>query len=331
MPFGVLAAHIDYKWFPGAIVFMNIFFILSAYLITTLLIKDIKIYKQIRFKTFYARRFLRLFPAYYIMLGAYCLAVALFLKNPRQYYDDALFSGLYISNWIRAFSIETPDWLGHTWSLSIEEQYYLCWPLLLSILVALLGVGRRLVLALIIAVIGFAAWRYWLAYTGAPIVRLYNGTDVRADTLLIGCIIAVVRSYNNFNIGWLIRISRALVLPLGLFIFFVLGFLVHWQNKNVYTWGSSLIDISVGIFLFGLLSSSGSLIHRLFENRVLIYLGKISYSTYLWHYPIFQFVKEFHGQAFEMVVYGVPLTYFCAWLSYKFIEKPCIIMKRKFV
>ena len=331
LPFGVLAAHIQYSWFPGAIVFMNIFFILSAYLITALLIKDIKKYGKIRFKIFYIRRILRLFPAYYVMLFFFFLAVTILLQNPQLYYKDILFSGCYISNWIRAFSIETPDWLGHTWSLSIEEQYYICWPLLLYLLTSVFGKGQRLILILILLYASFTLWRYYLAYTGSPIVRLYNGTDVRADTLLVGCIIAILHENFHHGLRFIIKISHILFFPLCVLIFIILGFSLSWQNRYVYTWGTTLIDISVGLFLIGLITKSGTIIHRIFESKVLIFLGKISYATYLWHYPIFKFIRHYHGNDLSVIIYGVPVTYFCAWLSSMLIEKPCIKLKRKFV
>ena len=331
LPFGVLAAHIQYSWFPGAIVFMDIFFILSAYLITILLLKDIGKYEKIRFKIFYARRFLRLFPPYYAMLACFFLATTLILPDPWPHYKDILFAGLYISNWIRALAIETPDWLGHTWSLSIEEQYYLFWPIILTLLVRFLGTGRHLILTLAAFYIFFNLWRYGLADAGRSIVRLYNGTDTRADTLLVGCILAIMRVSQERVFLALARVCRRILLPSFLLIFFVLGFTVNWQERSVYTWGTTCIDIIVAVFLTGLLTSSGTIVHRLFENRILVSLGKLSYATYLWHYPIFHFVRHFHGGDWAVVFIGVPMTYFFAWFSGKYIERPCMLLKRRFV
>ena len=331
LPFGVLAAHIQYRWFPGAIVFMNVFFILSAYLITSLLLRDIDKYGKIRFKIFYTRRFLRLFPAYYVLLAIYCLVSFLLLPDTRAHYLDALYAGLYVSNWTRAFDIKTADWLGHTWSLSIEEQFYLCWPVLFSLLAGWLGFSRRILAVLVAAMVSFAAWRFWLASDGASIARLYNGTDVRADTLLVGCIVAVVFSRKIGNPALLARIGRMLFVPLAILIFFVFGFTLHWQTVALYTWGTTLIDVCVGVFLIGLVTQSGSIVHRVFESKVLVYLGKLSYSTYLWHYPIFQFMREYQCNDWQVALYGVPLTYGFAWLSYTYIEKPFILLKRKYV
>lgn len=331
LPFGVLAAHIQYRWFPGAIVFMNVFFILSAYLITTLLLRDIAKYGKIRFKIFYIRRFMRLFPAYYAMLSAYCIACFLLLPDTNSHYLDALYAGLYVSNWTRAFDVKTADWLGHTWSLSIEEQFYLCWPVLLALLVGWLGFSKRLLGLLLAAAASFALWRFWLALDGASIPRLYNGSDVRADTLLVGCIVAVIFSGKTGGSALLTRISQPLFLPLTVLIFFVLGFSLHWQAVSVYTWGTTLIDICVGLFLVGLTTRSDSVVHRLFESKFLVFLGKLSYSTYLWHFPIFQFLRYYQCTDWQVTLYGVPLTYSCAWFSYVFIEKPFILMKRKYV
>lgn len=332
MPFGVLAAHIEYQWFPGGIVFMNVFFILSAYLITTILLKDLAANGNISFRKFYIRRVLRLFPANYMVIAAYLVCALLLLDKPQPHFLDGIAAASYVSNWTRAFSVPMPNWLAHTWSLSIEEQYYLLWPPLLALLVRFLGTGVRLIHMLLALIILFAAWRYYLAHDGASILRLYNGTDVRADTLLIGCVVAILLSFDGVKNHVRFRKTvRCLFVPLAILIFCVLGFTLQVQSRALYTWGTSLIDLCVGVFVIGLITSSNTVVHRIFETKALVFLGKMSYSTYLWHFPIFMFMKErFAADNLTMVVIGMPLTYLCAYLSFRYIETPFLASKRKY-
>ncbi|HVN35413.1 MAG TPA: acyltransferase, partial [Casimicrobiaceae bacterium] len=123
MTITVIAAHLDPDWYPGAIIFMDTFFIISGYLITSLLLKDWFELGRIRFARFYLRRIYRLYPALVLMLAAYLIVAALFLR-PFEPALRAVGAALfYMMNWARAFDWDISTHLGHAWSLSIEEQF----------------------------------------------------------------------------------------------------------------------------------------------------------------------------------------------------------------
>lgn len=332
MPFGVLAAHVVYEWFPGAIVFMNIFFMLSAYLITSLLLRDIQRHGHIRFKQFYIRRVLRLFPANYAMIILLTIPVVVLLPDVASHLKQSAAAALYISNWTRAFEVPMTEWLGHTWSLSIEEQYYLAWPLVFSLLVKRFGVTNRTVAIVLALAATSALWRLWLERHGAPQVRLYNGTDVRADTLLIGCALAMLLSLEWFRDSPLVlAVTRHALLPIALTLFIVLGFTLNWEWRGLYSWATPLIDTSIAVFLAGLVLHRETLVHRFFENKVLVFLGRMSYSTYLLHYPIFYLLRTvFDCGTWGVLFIGFPVTYGMAYLFYRFIETPFLEAKVRF-
>src|ERR1700719_2540248 len=141
MTLGVLAAHTRYLLLPGAVLFMDIFFVMSGYLITSLLINDYRKRGAIDFKKFYTRRFLRLYPALDAMLTALLIVAALFSSEFKLRLIDAGVAFFYISNYWRAFDGIGLWYTTHTWSLSIEEQFYVLWPLMFTLLLNRFGLS----------------------------------------------------------------------------------------------------------------------------------------------------------------------------------------------
>jgi peptidoglycan/LPS O-acetylase OafA/YrhL len=186
---------------------VNVFFVLSGFLITGVLLKEHHDTGRIRLSAFYMRRALRLFPALWLMLGTF-MAVALFFFPQRvpELWPAALAGALYVMNWVNAFELFPTTMFAHTWSLAIEEQFYLLWPL---VLIASLAYGRRVALA---AAVGLAAasaaWAAWLWYSGAPAHRTDNGFDTRACLLLVGCAIALGPELVR---QWIARLARPLL------------------------------------------------------------------------------------------------------------------------
>lgn len=188
----VMLFHADVPMLRGGYIGVDIFFVLSGFLISSLLIEEFHASGTINIKHFYIRRLLRLAPAVLLLLAIFSLLSFLFLSPERSSRNliDALIALTYMSNWARAFSIHPPDYLGHTWSLSIEEQFYIFWPLTL---VLFLRLSPRLshVAVLILAIaLASAGLRIFLLAEGASFFRLYNGLDTRADALMIGCALA---------------------------------------------------------------------------------------------------------------------------------------------
>ena len=327
MTLGVMAAHVREAWCPGSFVYMDTFFLMSAYLITALLLKGWGRNGSIGFARFYWRRVLRLFPAFYVMLAAFCV-LALFLPDTRGHLTQALVAGLYISNWTRAFGVEMPQFLGHTWSLAIEEQYYLLWPLLLAGLLKWSGLRLRSVAIVLLAALGFAAWRSWLAFDGAPIERLYNGTDTRADALLIGCALGLALALPQVRDNAAVqRFCRAMALP-AVLVLLVAGYTLQWQMRWMYAGGSVLFSCVSAVLVAALVLPHRSLAHRVFELPPLVFLGRICYGLYVWHFPIYNALRFGLGLSDTWVAgVGIPLTFAVATLSYRYIERPFLAIK----
>ena len=328
MTLGVLAAHVRESWCPGAFIYMDTFFLMSAYLITALLLKGWKRTGEIGLGRFYYRRVLRLFPANYAMIAAFAAVAWLLLDDWSGHLRQILVASIYVSNWTRAFDVPMPQFLGHTWSLSIEEQYYLLWPLLLAGLLKLWGVGVRSIVAVVATALAFSLWRSWLVLDGASIERLFNGTDTRADALLLGCALGLALALPKVreHAAWQAFCRRA-ALPCVL-ILLIGGYTTHWQMREMYA-GGSVFFMGVSLLLVAaLVLPQRTLAHRVFELQPLVFLGRICYGLYLWHFPIYN-VLRFH---YELPVAGVagigiPLTFLAAILSYRYIERPFLAIK----
>ena len=197
----VMAFHAHASFMKGGYIGVDIFFVLSGFLITSLLVSEYDRYGSVSLKNFYMRRVVRLAPALIILLLVFCLDSFLFLsgKKANNNYVDSLISLFYLSNWARAFSLHPPDYLGHTWSLSIEKQFYFVWPILLLNFLRFFN-SRKLIVLITIS-IALLAWmlRVYLQIKGATMERLYNGLDTRADALMVGCAIGVAYSSGMFN------------------------------------------------------------------------------------------------------------------------------------
>jgi peptidoglycan/LPS O-acetylase OafA/YrhL len=328
MTLGVLAAHLRESWCPGAFVYMDTFFLMSAYLITALLLKGWKREGRIHFGRFYLRRALRLFPAAYAMILAFVLFAVPFLGDTGGHLKQAAVAALYVSNWTRAFEVPMPQFLGHTWSLSIEEQYYLLWPLLLALLLRFAGLRMRTVAIVGALALGFSLWRTWLTLEGASIDRLFNGTDTRADALLIGCALGIALALPQVRAhAGLQAFCRRAALPCVVLLL-AAGYSVHWQMRGMYAGGSVVFMLVSAVLVAALVLPQRTLAHRVFELPPLVFLGRICYGLYLWHFPIYNVLRfGFELPLAGVAGLGVPLTFLAAILSYRYIERPFLAIK----
>src|SRR5262249_10444122 len=206
----VLAFHC--RLLPGGSLGVDIFFVLSGFLITSLLVEEWERRGTISFKHFYLRRALRLLPAFLLTLLA--CAVAIWIWGSREELAtlgrESLVAICYISNWPALHQVGMPH-LGHTWSLSLEEQFYFLWPLLLWLMLWLRLPRRRLIAVLVAGIVACAVLRFTLyrlncvpgPEKAANVLRLYMGLDTRADALLVGCVTGLLACWN-----WLPTSSR---------------------------------------------------------------------------------------------------------------------------
>ncbi|WP_198970410.1 acyltransferase family protein [Xylophilus sp. ASV27] len=340
----VLVGHVQYSWLPGSFIFMDTFFMMSGFLITRILVRQWQQNGKINLLEFYRRRFRRLAPALLLVVAFVGLCSALIGRtspNPGLHLLAAIF---YFENWLRALAIPHDGILGHTWSLAIEEQFYLVWPLLL---IAGLSIGpaprnlanstgtpsalhsTRWIVFLSAVVILCMAWRTHLALRGVPIERLYNGTDMRLDSLGLGALLALtfhtrhVRAISNWLAsGW----ASTAVLALLWWAAFNVDFRWHiW-----YAWIQPICTLLSLALLAGLLAMPPTTyLFKLFSHPAIRYVGTISYGFYLWHYPLIDLSRELlQLQPVGVLLISASLTLLLASISYHFLELPLLGGKR---
>jgi peptidoglycan/LPS O-acetylase OafA/YrhL len=278
---------------------VDLFFVLSGFLITTLLLEERTETGRISLRGFYIRRIRRLLPALVVMLATYSLISILEGHDPSR---DLELLGFYSANVTEAFVGWFPSGLDHLWSLAEEEQFYLVWPLLLLVFVR----TRRLLTFTVALAAVLVLYRAGLTINGTSMTRLYNGPDTHSDGLVIGAILAIVGQ------------RRSLAVPEGLPPWivgaFVLAVLITPINTGWQIAGLPLFELVCA----GLIAAAvtGSSLVPVLSWRPLVFLGKISYSLYLWHYMLFW------AFGFAHALVALPISVACALLSYRFVEQP---------
>ncbi|MGJ5080006.1 acyltransferase family protein [Bradyrhizobium sp. HKCCYLS3013] len=325
MTLGVVTAHVSHTLVPGAVLYIDLFFVASAYYITGLLLRDIDKHGHIRFRQFYARRFARIVPPLLLMLAAYLLFTWLLRPPFLPAVERAAIALSYISNYWYVFDPKTIEDIGHTWTLSTEEQFYLLWPLTFVFLVKRFGVTWRLVGAICAIAAAIWAWRVALVLDGAEWRRLYTAFDTRADALMAGCAMAVVlRLVPHGASPALDRLWPKLAWPL--LIYWGTVTFLFWPadgpSMNYYLFGSMVCGVLPGILALTMLARShGTILHRIFEWPVALFLGRIFYGIYLWHLPILNFLDSYGVWWPLRLAIGLPLSVLAATLSYAYLER----------
>jgi len=334
----VLAFH--FTWNPtGGWLGVDLFFVLSGYLITSTLLEDMDRFAGGRFTPAHARRFyigrvLRILPA---LLEMCALFGAIALMNPEhttRFWANVQPTLLLYSNWRRAFHLEFPDYLGHTWSLAIEEQFYLVWPLVLLVFLRVPRRERVLGGFLAIAIAAVAVLRFVRVGDHPDIDRLYNGTDTRIDTILMGCLSAIVSRAGGIHRallrhGRVFGTTAALAAALAGWMFWVTNF----QDPWFYRYGMLLFSLTCAVLITYVCLFPSTIIAFALRLRPLTYIGKRSYAIYLFHFPIFMGLYFIHKQtqgwtmAFEA---GVP-TLLLAALSWRYVEHPALQLRKRWV
>ncbi|MCA1716276.1 MAG: acyltransferase family protein, partial [Actinobacteria bacterium] len=360
----VLLYHAGLAWIPGGFLGVEVFFVISGYLITSLLLTEWRQRGRIDLAGFWLRRARRLLPALYLLLAVTLAFAVVFLpEEVAGLRGDAIAAFGYVINWYLVLGQESyfetvgrPSLLQHLWSLAIEEQFYVLWPLLFAAGISF-GIKRwrrrRLLLA---ALVGAAASALLMAFLYRPDVdpsRLYYGTDTRAAGLLIGAALAFVwapgrvpdsdrmdclaaaRHIWPHNNRWLGRLRRRwswiaplLLDALGLA---ALGGLVWFclrldeTQPFLFRGGFALVALTTAVLIMVVVHPRARLGAGLLGRWPLRWLGLRSYGIYLWHWPVFMVTRP----ELDVPIDGLPLlalrlatTVMLAALSYRYVETP---------
>jgi peptidoglycan/LPS O-acetylase OafA/YrhL len=329
----VMLFHAGAGRFPrGGFLGVDVFFVLSGFLITAILLEEHRSRGSIDLARFYLRRVLRLAPALVAMLVLVVSLsfVALDGASARSNVVDAFITLLYSANWARVFHVHPPNlFFAHTWSLSIEEQFYVLWP---PIAAASLRRGRRARNVALASAIGAAfacALRFELARRGASIDRLYNSLDMRADALLVGCAAGAVLAPGVVEERVRLRIAAAAA-PIAALGLLVACFSASWLSVSYYVWGLPLIELAAAsVIVDAVLSVRPTTVKRILEGRLLVKIGAISYGLYLWHFPINAALRMVGFRWAGVLIVGSVVTVALASLSYRVVELPFLERKRR--
>lgn len=324
----VIAAHLGIRPLEGGVVGVHIFFVLSGFLITSLLLKEQQRNGRIALATFYLRRAFRLLPGLLLVVVATDLVLAVDRDNPVSgvTLGSTLPVLLYYANWVWAVhGVDgTLGWFGHMWSLAVEEQFYFLWPPIV-VLIWRRHLSTRVLLGLLVAAaLTSSALRHWaLRHT----VGGFFATPMVAEMLIWGIVFAVARARGLLDD----LVLRRLRLPC---LTVVLAY-VALAPTAVYARidGSgvalSLAAVSSAVVIASLtMRTEPGALDRILAWRPLVFIGRISYSMYLWHilvcYELARVVTFGHHMHPFYWVIGYTLTVGIAWASHTFVESPLL-------
>jgi peptidoglycan/LPS O-acetylase OafA/YrhL len=314
------------RLFPAGFLGVDVFFVLSGFLITTLLLERRGVEPH-PVRTFYARRVLRLFPAVIALVLA-VLAYALITDRDVANAARAVaVVGTYTANWAALSGIDYSHYVGHLWSLAIEEQFYLLWPLLLFGAMRL-GCSRRQMLWIVLgAAAAAAAWRATLWEPGAWL-RIYIRTDAQADSILIGAALALLPA--GRLAAAVPERARGPLAWLALAAVVATAETLQPSSAVLYVGGFLVLALVVAL-LIALVLEPGPGPYGLLTLAPVLVLGRLSYSLYLWHYPIFLVVAERTGgwSGAARVPLAWVLALGAAAASYRFVELPALRRKTR--
>lgn len=311
----VAVHHAFPQFLPGGFVGVDIFFVISGFVITRTLVSS----DDINFRKFYVHRFFRIIPPVLPVLLFTAMMVA--ADRLGTNYSDIIVALFSVMNWIRALEWSSGGALGHFWSLSVEEQFYLLWPLLLSLMVRR---GLNSTPYLLWAIIVLTMWQIALYLVTGNAERVYNGFDTRVAQLLAGCILAVASN------AW--RVGRIAVLA-SIAVLGIMCLAVRHDSFFYLTAGIPVVTMCSAV-LVSFFAGANSSWHPFLTNKLAQWGGSRSYAIYLWHYPLLILATElrqyFEVRALLGVFVAFTVTCVCAELSYRLIERPMQRLRVRF-
>jgi peptidoglycan/LPS O-acetylase OafA/YrhL len=332
----VLLYHANLPWIPAGFLGVDVFFVISGYLITSLLLTESRKTGKVNFRRFWYRRVRRLLPALFLMIGVVAFYTVVFLPNEASKLRGDLISSIfYVNNWWQIFHHQSyfaaagrPPMLQHLWSLAVEEQFYLFWPMLF--ILGMFLFQRKRSRMLIAIGVGIVVSTLLMAILYNPLgdpSRVYYGTDTRASTLLVGVALAFVWSPWRLQakVG---RGARFVLDAIGIGALAGLVWIVLNVNEfqpGLYRGGFLVVAILAAVVIAVAVHPVGGLLNSFLSLPVLIWIGKRSYGIYLWHWPVYMVTRP----TLDVPLTGLPLLFIriaitvtLAELSYRYVEQP---------
>ncbi|WP_125708574.1 acyltransferase family protein [Companilactobacillus zhongbaensis] len=333
---GVIMYHLNPTVFSGGYLGVPIFFLISGYLITDHFFNQVDAGEKFSLSNFYIKRIRRLYPGLLFVLLASGAYIVLFLKNLLYHLDQIFVTNvLNVYNWWQIFNgqsyferfanNESP--FTHLWTLSIEGQFYIVWPLLLLLFIKLgMKKSRIFWFAMIVSVIS-AIWMAILYQPGVDPSRVYYGTDTRLFSILLGCGLAIVWPAEKLKVGvmksdkWVLNIIGLLSFALMVFMIFT----VKDSSAFLYRGGMFIFSVVTCIFI-AVVAHPSAIWDKVLSNKLFHYIGARSYGLYLYQFPVMIFFEsKFKNIADHPVLYPVIeviLIFLITEFSYRFVERP---------
>lgn len=330
----VIAYHLDLALAPGGLIGVGIFFVLSGYLITDQILQRWHKERRLDLKDFWIRRARRLLPAMFVMLFATAIWLLVFDRSRlAALQGDFISSTLYFNNWWLIFhnvsyfeSFGPPSPIGHLWSLAIEEQFYLIWPLVIIVGLRLAPQRGKLIVMCLTGAFLSALAMALIYQPGVDPSRVYYGTDTRAFALLIGAALALAWPSQKLT-PTITRRSR-FILDFSGAIGILTLLLMIWQTNEygqfLYYGGLVLVSILSAIVI-AVLAHPASRLAKVMGCKPLRWIGVRSYSIYIWHYPVIILTNPtVNTDGFDglRVLFQLGVSLLLASLSWKYIEEP---------
>lgn len=330
----VILYHLHIKWIDGGFLGVTVFFVLSGYLITDLLVNEFEQNGKIDFKMFWIKRFRRLLPALTVMLIVIGAWITLFQRSfLHGLRGEILAAFTYISNWYYVFQEHSyftkfapPSPLQHMWSLAVEEQFYIIWPVLMLLALKFVpSKGKLAVLILLLSFVSTEAMAFMFTPNEDP-SRVYFGTDTRAFSILLGAALAIVWPSAKLSANVTSDLKRTLNIAGILSLLALLLMMVVIQEDGSFLYyGGMYLASAVTAVLIAVIVHPASSIGKLFSFKPLLWIGARSYGIYIWHFPIIVLLGiavKTENISTAKIILALVLTFILSFLSWKYIEDP---------
>lgn len=324
----VLAYHLKMPFAKSGLLGVTVFFVISGYLITGILINEIEESGGVDLKNFWLRRIRRLLPAVLSMAVVMIFVSAVVNRVVFTKGCNDLLSAVFgYNNWWQIFrkvsyfeNAGAPSPFTHCWSLAIETQFYLIYPILLILLSKARNRGKVFAaVTAVLAMISVVLMGVLYSPDGDP-SRVYYGTDTRAFSLLIGALAAIQKEYHIIKVKLQVKLW-AVIGSISVLILIGMMMLISSYSSFLYYGGQAIVSVLVAFVVYAV-TVSRSLLNIILGSSILKWIGDRSYSIYLWHYPIIVLMSGGKRAAWWIVILEVVLSVGVAELSYRFIETP---------